>query len=115
MPYANVDIFRKKGTKSFSKKVWETLNFMKKWQTFLLSFNSKLSHFNKNLNLKSQMVFTKLGKTDMVLIYGEARGHSELARQIYGEMFPQSIGTSQCKNLCKFCAASLRFRAFKNE
>jgi hypothetical protein len=52
MPYTNVDIFRKKGTKSFSKKVWETLNFMKKWQTFLLSFNSKLSHFNKNLNLK---------------------------------------------------------------
>jgi hypothetical protein len=27
----------------------------------------------------------------MVLIYGEARGHSELARQIYGERFPQRI------------------------
>jgi hypothetical protein len=31
MPYTNVDIFRKKGTKSFLKKVWEPLNFMKKW------------------------------------------------------------------------------------
>jgi hypothetical protein len=27
----------------------------------------------------------------MVLIYGEAREHSELARQIYGERFPQRI------------------------
>jgi hypothetical protein len=27
----------------------------------------------------------------MVLIYGEARGHSKLARQIYGERFPQRI------------------------
>jgi hypothetical protein len=27
----------------------------------------------------------------MVLIYGEARGLSELARQIYGERFPQRI------------------------
>jgi hypothetical protein len=31
MPYTNVDIFREKGAKSFSKKVWEPLNFMKKW------------------------------------------------------------------------------------
>jgi hypothetical protein len=37
------------------------------------------------------MAFTNLEKTDMVLIYGEARGHSELARQIYGERFPQRI------------------------
>jgi hypothetical protein len=29
MSYTNVDIFRKKGTKSFSKKVWKPLNFMK--------------------------------------------------------------------------------------
>jgi hypothetical protein len=32
MPYTNVDIFREKGVKSFSKKVWEPLNFMRKWQ-----------------------------------------------------------------------------------
>jgi hypothetical protein len=31
MPYTNVDIFREKGAKSFSKKVWERLNFVKKW------------------------------------------------------------------------------------
>jgi hypothetical protein len=31
MPYTNVDIFREKGAKRFSKKVWEPLNFMKKW------------------------------------------------------------------------------------
>jgi hypothetical protein len=37
------------------------------------------------------MAFTNLEKTDMVLIYGVARGHSELARQIYGERFPQRI------------------------
>jgi hypothetical protein len=30
MPYANVDIFREKETKHFSKKVWKALNFMKK-------------------------------------------------------------------------------------
>jgi hypothetical protein len=32
MPYTNIDIFREKGAKSFSKKkIWEPLNFMKKW------------------------------------------------------------------------------------
>jgi hypothetical protein len=31
MPDTNVDTFREKGVKSFSKKVWELLNFMKKW------------------------------------------------------------------------------------
>jgi hypothetical protein len=31
MPYTNVDIFREKGDKIFSKKDWEPLNFMKKW------------------------------------------------------------------------------------
>jgi hypothetical protein len=30
MPYTNVDIFREKGAQSFSKKVWEPLNFIKK-------------------------------------------------------------------------------------
>jgi hypothetical protein len=45
MPYAkNVHIFREKGAKIFSKKVWEPLNFMKK----------------------------NLEKTNIVLIYGEA-------------------------------------------
>jgi hypothetical protein len=28
MPYTNVDIFREKGTQSFSKKVWEPPNFI---------------------------------------------------------------------------------------
>jgi hypothetical protein len=58
MPYTNIDIFREKGAKSFSKKkkIWEPLNFMKKWfkqiiVDFFLLFNSKLSHFDKNLNL----------------------------------------------------------------
>jgi hypothetical protein len=37
------------------------------------------------------MAFTNLEKTDMVLIYGKAQGHSELARRIYGERFPQRI------------------------
>jgi hypothetical protein len=37
------------------------------------------------------MSFTNLEKTDMVLIYGEARGHSELAPRIYRERFPQRI------------------------
>jgi hypothetical protein len=31
MPYTNVDIFREKGAQSFSKKVWERLNFIQKW------------------------------------------------------------------------------------
>jgi hypothetical protein len=37
------------------------------------------------------MAFTNLEKTGMVLIYGKARGHSKLVRQIYGERFPQRI------------------------
>jgi hypothetical protein len=52
------------------------------------------------------MVFSNLEKTDMVLIYGEVRGHSELARQIYGERFFQRIPTLKCTNdvqhLCDF-------------
>jgi hypothetical protein len=31
MAHTNVDIFREKGAQSFSIKVWEPLNFMKKW------------------------------------------------------------------------------------
>jgi hypothetical protein len=41
MPYK---IFGEKGAKSFSKKVWEPLNFMKKMAQFN-SFKLKLSHF----------------------------------------------------------------------
>jgi hypothetical protein len=37
------------------------------------------------------MAFTNLEKTDMVLIYGEARGHSKLARQMYCERFSHRI------------------------
>jgi hypothetical protein len=37
------------------------------------------------------MAFKNLEKIDMVLMYGEVRGHSELAQQIYGERFPQTI------------------------
>jgi hypothetical protein len=37
------------------------------------------------------MTFTNLEKSDMVWIYDEARGHSELAQQIYRERFPQKI------------------------
>jgi hypothetical protein len=71
MPYAkNVHIFREKGAEIFSKKVWEPLNFMKKMgqknivDLFLLSFNSKLSHFLKEPQFKSQMAFTNLEKTN---------------------------------------------------
>jgi hypothetical protein len=60
-----------------------------------------------------KMAFTNLAKTDVILIYGEARGRSELALEIYGERFPKD--PSQCTNLCKRCAASSRFRAFRNE
>jgi hypothetical protein len=59
-----------------------------------LSSNSKLTHIDKNLNFNLNLNhkgFTAQEKTDMVLIYGEAHGHSELARQIYGERFPQKI------------------------
>jgi hypothetical protein len=37
------------------------------------------------------MAFNNLEKTDMVLIYSEVLGYLELARQIYGERFPQRI------------------------
>jgi hypothetical protein len=30
MPHTNVDIFREKGAKSFSKKVWQSVNLKKK-------------------------------------------------------------------------------------
>jgi hypothetical protein len=60
------------------------------------------------------MAFTNPEKIDKVLIYGEARGQSELGQQIYAERF-SSKDISQCTNLCKPCGASSRFRAFRNE
>jgi hypothetical protein len=83
MPHTNVDIFREKGTKNVSITIWEPLNFMKKVgqknqsRLFLLSFNSKLSHFDKNVNFNLNLNHTNLKKTDVVLIYGEARRHSD--------------------------------------
>jgi hypothetical protein len=52
MPYTTVDIFREKSGKSFSKKVWGPLNFMKIYVKkitveFFIVFNSKLSYFDK--------------------------------------------------------------------
>jgi hypothetical protein len=69
MPHTNVDLFREKGAKSFPKKVWEPLNIMKKWvksitvEFFLLSFNSKLSHFDKNINLNLNLNHKRLSPT----------------------------------------------------
>jgi hypothetical protein len=50
----------------------------------------------------------------MVLIYGEARGYSELVRQIYRERFPERI-LPNARNLCKRCAASSRFWVLRNK
>jgi hypothetical protein len=38
MPYTNVDIFLEKGVKSFSRKVWEPLNFMLAQQSTIKDF-----------------------------------------------------------------------------
>jgi hypothetical protein len=60
MPYTNVDIFQEKGAKSFSKKSLAATEFYGKInhsRLFLLSFNSKLSHFDKNLNLNLNFLF----------------------------------------------------------
>jgi hypothetical protein len=60
-----------------------------------LSFNSKLSNFDKNLNLNHKWLSPTWRKPiGMVLIYGKARGHSQLGRQIYGENFPHRIHSS---------------------
>jgi hypothetical protein len=90
MPYTHVNNFRDKGTQSFSKKVWKPLNFMEKWvkkiivdDFFVVIFNSKLSHFDKNINFNFNLNHKYLSpnwrKQTWSLIYGE---HSELARQI---------------------------------
>jgi hypothetical protein len=57
----------------------------------LLSFNSKLSHCDKNINFNLNLnhkYFYQPGENRYALIYSE---HSELARQIYGEKLPQRI------------------------
>lgn len=36
-------------------------------------------------------MYTNIERTDMVLIYGEARGNAEEARRIYMERFPQRL------------------------
>jgi hypothetical protein len=89
MPYTNVDIFQKKGTKSFSKKSLAATKFYGKInhsRLFLLSFNSKLSHFDQNINLNlilnQKCLSPTWRKSIWSLICGE---HSEVARQIYGE------------------------------
>jgi hypothetical protein len=89
MPYTNVDIFQEKGTKSFSKKSLAATKFYGKIyhsRLFLLSFNSKLSHFDKNLNLNLNLNQKWLLPTWRKPI---------------------------CTNLCKRCTASSR--AFRNE
>jgi hypothetical protein len=61
MSYTNVAIFREKGPKSFSSLASE---FYRKngskenhSRLFLLAFNSKLGHFDKNLNQVHTRVF----------------------------------------------------------
>jgi hypothetical protein len=69
MPYTNVDISREKGPKSFFRKSLGVTKFYEKMGkkniSFLLSFNSELSHFEKNLILTSILitnVFHQLGE-----------------------------------------------------
>jgi hypothetical protein len=60
------------------------------------------------------MSFTNLEQNhNGFVIYGEARGHSELARQIYDERFSQRI--LPMDDLYKRCATSWGCRAFRNE
>jgi hypothetical protein len=108
--------FKKKGLNFFKKSLGATEFYEKMDQKknpsrlYLLSFNSKLRHFDKsinfNLNLKHKCLSPTGRKPIWFLIYGEACGHSELAWQIYGE---------RASNFYKRCAASSRFRAFRYE
>jgi hypothetical protein len=68
---------------------WKNGSKINDSRLFLLSFNSKLSHFehhieniNLNLNLNHKCLSPTWRKPIWPLIYDE---HSELARQIYGE------------------------------
>jgi hypothetical protein len=77
MSYTNV------GSNSFYEKIGQ------KNHTRLFCCHLIQSHFdenlNLNLNLNQKIASTNLEKIDMVLMYGEAFGHSELAQKIYGE------------------------------
>jgi hypothetical protein len=57
------------------------------------------------------MAFVNLEKADMVLVYDETRGHSELTRQIYGERFPQRK-LPNARTLCSIFAISDEKMAF---
>jgi hypothetical protein len=59
------------------------------------------------------MAFINLKKTEVVLIYGEARGHSELARQIYSEKLPQRILPSTFVNVVQHLRDYGRFEMNK--
>jgi hypothetical protein len=116
MPCTNVDIFREKGAKSCTKIATEFYKKMvKKNHSRLLCCNliqNYVTLTRTSILASSQMAFTNLEKIDMVLMYGEARGHSELARQIYSERWVSSKDIFLCTNRSKRCAASSRFRAF---
>jgi hypothetical protein len=57
-----------------------------------VSFNSKLSHFDKNINLNLNLNHKCLSPTWRKPIWSFINGrHSELARQIYGEKLLQKI------------------------
>jgi hypothetical protein len=66
MPYTNVEIFREKEAKTFSKKVWEPLNFMKKI----------FDNINLNLNLNHKCLVLTWRKPTWFFINGGARGYS---------------------------------------
>jgi hypothetical protein len=107
MPYTNVDIFREKGAKSVSKKKLGVTEFYenmgpKKISRLFCCHLIQNYVTDKNLNLNLSLNHKWLSRNR----YG-FDGHSELARQ--------STVFSQCTNLSKHCAASSRFRAFRNE
>jgi hypothetical protein len=66
---------------------------MKKMAHLMFSFNQiQITFIRTSVLIPIQITngFTNLEKADMVLIYGEACGHSDLARQIYGERVLQT-------------------------
>jgi hypothetical protein len=107
-------VFEKKGIKVFQKKFGspefdENIGEKKIIVGFLLSFNSKLNHFDRNLNLNRKW------------LAGENRYGFDLFRSPWTfrpstanlRSKVSSKDTFQCTNLCKRCAASSRFRAFR--
>jgi hypothetical protein len=85
MPYTNVDVFREKGPKKSlgATEFDEKMGQKNHSSLFVLSFNSKLSQFDNNINLNLNLNYKCLSppwrKPIWFLIFGEARGHSELA------------------------------------